>query len=175
LSRNCHQNEQGHSRKRSYQDEFWTDSFPHQRLLAVSALPSDVPGQGLLDSIAAFITGPFGKAITLIAIVLCGVSYMYGKQSDNSSIGRVAIRAALIVGRPISGCPTRRAGTRPLLRTKGGRDVFHPPFLRLALSGWLLRHEDNLFESLGQLFEPGTRSRNSQSPVFISVAKKRSC
>src|SRR5437016_2465419 len=55
-------------------------------------LPSNVPGQGLLDSIAAFITGPFGKAITLIAIVLCGVSYMYGKQSDNSSIGRVAIR-----------------------------------------------------------------------------------
>jgi len=61
-------------------------------------LPSNVPGQGLLDSIAAFITGPFGKAITLIAIVLCGVSYMYGKQSDNSSIGRVAIGAALIVG-----------------------------------------------------------------------------
>ena len=32
-------------------------------------LPSNIPGQGLLDSIAAFITGPFGKAITLIAIV----------------------------------------------------------------------------------------------------------
>ena len=61
-------------------------------------LPSNVPGQGLLDSIAAFITGPFGKAITPIAIVLCGVSYMYGKQSDNSHIGRVAIGAALIVG-----------------------------------------------------------------------------
>jgi type IV secretory pathway VirB2 component (pilin) len=61
-------------------------------------LPSNVPGQGLLDSIAAFITGPFGKAITLIAIVLCGVSYMYGKQSDNAHIGRVAIGAALIVG-----------------------------------------------------------------------------
>src|SRR5215831_10487525 len=61
-------------------------------------LPSDVPGQGLLDSIAAFITGPFGKAITLIAIVLCGVSYMYSKQSDNSNIGRLAIGAALIVG-----------------------------------------------------------------------------
>src|SRR5437588_11405349 len=61
-------------------------------------LPSNVPGQGLLDSIAAFITGPFGKAITLIAIVLCRVSYMYGKQSDNSHIGRVAIGAALIVG-----------------------------------------------------------------------------
>ena len=61
-------------------------------------LPSNIPGQGLLDSIAAFITGPFGKAITLIAIVLCGVSYMYGKQSDNSSIGRLAIGAALIVG-----------------------------------------------------------------------------
>jgi type IV secretory pathway VirB2 component (pilin) len=57
-----------------------------------------VPGQGLLDSIAQFITGPFGKAITLIAIVLCGVSYMYGKQSDNASIGRLAIGAALIVG-----------------------------------------------------------------------------
>jgi hypothetical protein len=30
--------------------------------------------------------------------VLCGVSYMYGKQSDNSNIGRLAIGAALIVG-----------------------------------------------------------------------------
>jgi type IV secretory pathway VirB2 component (pilin) len=59
---------------------------------------STVPGQGLLDSISAFITGPFGKAITLIAIVLCGVSYMYGKQSDNANIGRLAIGAALIVG-----------------------------------------------------------------------------
>jgi type IV secretory pathway VirB2 component (pilin) len=57
-----------------------------------------VPGQGLLDSIAQFITGPFGKAITLIAIVLCGVSYMYGKQSDNANIGRLVIGAALIVG-----------------------------------------------------------------------------
>jgi len=57
-----------------------------------------VPGEGLLNSISAFIVGPFGKAITLIAIVLCGVSYMYGKQSDNSSIGRMAIGAALIVG-----------------------------------------------------------------------------
>ena len=57
-----------------------------------------VPGQGLLDSIAQFITGPFGKAISLIAIVLCGVSYMYGKQSDNANIGRLAIGAALIVG-----------------------------------------------------------------------------
>ena len=59
---------------------------------------SNVPGQGLLNSISQFITGPFGKAITLIAIVLCGVSYMYGRQSDNSSIGRLAIGAALIVG-----------------------------------------------------------------------------
>jgi type IV secretory pathway VirB2 component (pilin) len=59
---------------------------------------STVPGEGLLNSISAFITGPFGKGITLIAIVLCGVSYMYGKQSDNSSIGRLAIGAALIVG-----------------------------------------------------------------------------
>jgi type IV secretory pathway VirB2 component (pilin) len=59
---------------------------------------SNIPGQGLLNSIAQFITGPFGKAITLIAIVLCGVSYMYGKQSDNSTIGRLAIGAALIVG-----------------------------------------------------------------------------
>ena len=59
---------------------------------------SGPPGQGLLNSISAFITGPFGKAITLIAIVLCGISYMYGKQSDNSSVGRLAIGAALIVG-----------------------------------------------------------------------------
>ena len=59
---------------------------------------SSVPGQGLLNSLSQFITGPFGKAITLIAIVLCGVSYMYGKQSDNSTIGRLAIGAALIVG-----------------------------------------------------------------------------
>ena len=59
---------------------------------------SNVPGEGLLNSLSAFIVGPFGKAITLIAIVLCGVSYMYGKQSDNSYIGRLAIGAALIVG-----------------------------------------------------------------------------
>ncbi len=75
-------------------------SFIHPiHLLAVSLIQaSTVPGEGLLNSISAFITGPFGKAITLIAIVLCGVSYMYGKQSDNSSIGRLAIGAALIVG-----------------------------------------------------------------------------
>ena len=57
-----------------------------------------ISGEGLLNSISAFITGPFGKGITLIAIVLCGVSYMYGKQSDNASIGRLALGAALIVG-----------------------------------------------------------------------------
>jgi type IV secretory pathway VirB2 component (pilin) len=57
-----------------------------------------LPGEGLLNSISAFITGPFGKAITLIAIVFCGISYMYGKQSDNANIGRLAIGAALIVG-----------------------------------------------------------------------------
>ena len=66
--------------------------------LYLALLQAGVPGEGLLNSIAQFITGPFGKAITLIAIVLCGVSYMYGKQSDNSSIGRLAIGAALIVG-----------------------------------------------------------------------------
>jgi type IV secretory pathway VirB2 component (pilin) len=75
---------------------------PHQITFAFYWLlfqgTSTVPGQGLLDSISQFITGPFGKAITLIAIVLCGVSYMYGKQSDNANIGRLAIGAALIVG-----------------------------------------------------------------------------
>jgi type IV secretory pathway VirB2 component (pilin) len=75
---------------------------PQQALYALYLLflqgTSNVPGQGLLNSISAFITGPFGKAITLIAIVLCGVSYMYGKQSDNANIGRMAIGAALIVG-----------------------------------------------------------------------------
>ena len=75
-------------------------SLSRQAVAAVYLLlfQSTVPGQGLLDSIAAFITGPFGKAITLIAIVLCGVSYMYSKQSDNSNIGRLAIGATLIVG-----------------------------------------------------------------------------
>jgi type IV secretory pathway VirB2 component (pilin) len=68
------------------------------RTLYLLLYQAGVPGQGLLDSIAQFITGPFGKAITLIAIVLCGVSYMYGKQSDNANIGRLAIGAALIVG-----------------------------------------------------------------------------
>src|SRR5947209_19322073 len=58
-------------------------------------LPSNVPGQGLLDSIAQFITGPFGKAITLIAIVLCGVSYMYGKQSDNSPSANSILAASI--------------------------------------------------------------------------------
>ena len=75
-------------------------SLSHQAVGAVYLLlfQSSVPGQGLLNSLSQFITGPFGKAITLIAIVLCGVSYMYGKQSDNSTIGRLAIGAALIVG-----------------------------------------------------------------------------
>jgi type IV secretory pathway VirB2 component (pilin) len=66
--------------------------------LYLALYQATLPGEGLLNSIAQFITGPFGKAITLIAIVLCGVSYMYGKQSDNSNIGRLAIGAALIVG-----------------------------------------------------------------------------
>jgi len=77
-------------------------SVSHQTLHPLYLLflqgASSVPGEGLLNSIAAFIVGPFGKAITLIAIVLCGVSYMYSKQSDNSSIGRLAIGAALILG-----------------------------------------------------------------------------
>jgi type IV secretory pathway VirB2 component (pilin) len=77
-----------------------TRLFPFHAInyLYLALLQAGVPGEGLLNSIAQFITGPFGKAITLIAIVLCGVSYMYGKQSDNSSIGRLAIGAALIVG-----------------------------------------------------------------------------
>jgi type IV secretory pathway VirB2 component (pilin) len=61
-------------------------------------LQGTVPGQGFLNSISQFIVGPFGKAITLIAIVLAGVSYMYGKQSDNSVIARLAIGAILVVG-----------------------------------------------------------------------------
>jgi type IV secretory pathway VirB2 component (pilin) len=73
-------------------------SHSANRTLYLLLYQAGVPGQGLLDSIAQFITGPFGKAITLIAIVLCGVSYMYGKQSDNANIGRLAIGAALIVG-----------------------------------------------------------------------------
>jgi type IV secretory pathway VirB2 component (pilin) len=56
------------------------------------------PGSGFLDNITAFITGPFGKSVTLIAIVLCGLSYMYGSKSDNSVIARTAIGAAIIVG-----------------------------------------------------------------------------
>ena len=79
----------------------FTYSVLHQAISPLYLLflqSAGVPGEGLLNSISAFITGPFGKGITLIAIVLCGVSYMYGKQSDNSSIGRLAIGAALIVG-----------------------------------------------------------------------------
>ena len=59
---------------------------------------TSTPGQGLLNSVVAFITGPFGKGVTLIAIVICGVSYMYGQKSDNSVIARTAIGAAIIVG-----------------------------------------------------------------------------
>ncbi len=55
------------------------------------------PFDAFLTNVANFITGPFGKAITLIGIVFCGVAYMYGKNSDNSNIGRVAIGAALII------------------------------------------------------------------------------
>lgn len=73
-------------------------SLSNQPAFCLFLCQSNVPGQGLLNSVSQFITGPFGKAITLIAIVLCGVSYMYGRQSDNSSIGRLAIGAALIVG-----------------------------------------------------------------------------
>ena len=75
-------------------------AIPNTGIAIVSLLlfQSTVPGEGLLNSIAQFITGPFGKGITLIAIVLCGVSYMYGKQSDNSTIDRLAIGGALIVG-----------------------------------------------------------------------------
>ena len=79
----------------------FTHSVLHQATYPLYLLflqGAGVPGEGLLNSISAFIIGPFGKGITLIAIVLCGVSYMYGKQSDNSSIGRLAIGAALIVG-----------------------------------------------------------------------------
>jgi len=76
-------------------------ALSHQAIYIFNSLlfqTATLPGEGLLNSISAFITGPFGKAITLIAIVLCGVSYMYGKQSDNANIGRLAIGAALIVG-----------------------------------------------------------------------------
>jgi len=59
---------------------------------------ASTPGQGLLNSLVAFITGPFGKGVTLIAIVICGVSYMYGQKSDNSTLARTAIGAAIIVG-----------------------------------------------------------------------------
>ncbi len=62
------------------------------------AVFQNVPGQGLLNSLAAFITGPFGKAITLIAIVFCGAGYMFGRQTDNAAIGRVIVGAGLIVG-----------------------------------------------------------------------------
>ena len=76
-------------------------ALSHQTIYILNSLlfqTAAVPGEGLLNSISAFITGPFGKAITLIAIVFCGISYMYGKQSDNANIGRLAIGAALIVG-----------------------------------------------------------------------------
>ena len=69
-----------------------------QQTLYIILFQATIPGEGLLNSISQFIVGPFGKAITLIAIVLCGVSYMYSKQSDNSNIGKLAIGAALIVG-----------------------------------------------------------------------------
>ncbi len=67
-------------------------------LLAIYLQGTSVPGQGFLNGVTAFITGPFGKAVTLIAIVLCGAGYMYGKQSDNSMIARTAIGGVLIVG-----------------------------------------------------------------------------
>lgn len=58
---------------------------------------ASVPGQGFLNGIVNFITGPFGKGVTLIALVLCGGGYMFGTKSDNSSIARTAIGAAIIV------------------------------------------------------------------------------
>lgn len=70
----------------------------HFHMLALSFQGASTPGQGLLNSLVAFITGPFGKGVTLIAIVICGVSYMYGQKSDNSVIARTAIGAAIIVG-----------------------------------------------------------------------------
>ena len=70
----------------------------HLHMLAFYFQGASTPGQGLLNSLVAFITGPFGKGITLIAIVLCGASYMYGQKSDNGVIARTAIGAAIIVG-----------------------------------------------------------------------------
>jgi type IV secretory pathway VirB2 component (pilin) len=67
-------------------------------LLALFLQGTSVPGQGLLNGIVAFITGPFGKGITLIALVICGCGYMFGNKSDNTTIARCAIGAALIVG-----------------------------------------------------------------------------
>jgi type IV secretory pathway VirB2 component (pilin) len=72
--------------------------YLHYQLLALYFQGASTPGQGLLNSVVAFITGPFGKGVTLIAIVICGVSYMYGQKSDNSVIARTAIGAAIIVG-----------------------------------------------------------------------------
>jgi type IV secretory pathway VirB2 component (pilin) len=59
---------------------------------------TSVPGQGLLNGVVNFITGPFGKGISLIALVLCGGGYMFGTKSDNSMIARTAIGSAIIVG-----------------------------------------------------------------------------
>jgi len=67
-------------------------------LLALYLQGTSTPGQGLLNSVVAFITGPFGKGITLIAIVICGASYIDGQKSDNSVIARTGIGAAIIVG-----------------------------------------------------------------------------
>jgi type IV secretory pathway VirB2 component (pilin) len=65
-------------------------------LLAFYLQGTSVPGQGFLNGIVAFITGPFGKGVTMIAIVICGVSYMYGQKSDNSLIARMAIGAFIV-------------------------------------------------------------------------------
>jgi type IV secretory pathway VirB2 component (pilin) len=74
---------------------------PHHLLAALvfNFLPpaGSTPFDGFLNSLTNFVTGPLGKALTLIGIVLCGAGYMYGKQSDNSSIGRIAIGAAIII------------------------------------------------------------------------------
>jgi len=68
----------------------------HLQMLGMYFQGASIPGQGFLNGVVNFITGPFGKGITLIAFVICGASYMYGSKSDNTVIARTAIGAAII-------------------------------------------------------------------------------
>ena len=53
------------------------------------------PFDSFLTNLQTFFTGTFAKAMTLVAIVIAGVTYAHSKNGGNETIARVAIGAAV--------------------------------------------------------------------------------